>query len=121
MAAGFRNTSAFTPAFEKLLGEFVRDRNYFIHEFWVDRLSSKKGVGTIPSVEDYEGILHFISQLAENATKIENVFEGLLLNVLYQIGMDNWPDKIDEIAVGKWRVHLEDFRAVLRTPEDNQD
>jgi hypothetical protein len=121
MAAGFQKKGVFNIEFDNRLSKFVKDRNHFIHEFWVERILSKQSDGAIPSDSDYEEIIKFIDGLGEQATHIGNVFQGLLFDILYQIGKKHWPDKVNELPINNWQTYLDDFREALRESENNVD
>ena len=68
MATGLRKTEAFSEKFEEQLTDFVKKRNHFIHEFWIQRIASQERDAGIPSVGEYEDVIKFISALGFETT-----------------------------------------------------
>lgn len=61
----------------------------------------------------------FISRVGNEAAYIGNVFQGLLFDVLHQIGMEHWPDKVSEMPIDNWRIYLDYYRKALRSMGDD--
>jgi len=67
MAKGLQKTGVFNREFRRRLTDFVEMRNHFIHEFWVQRITSTGEESGIPTLADYEDAIDFIRTLAREA------------------------------------------------------
>jgi hypothetical protein len=121
MALGLRKTDAFNEEFQKRLTDFVKKRNHFIHEFWIQKFASLGPDTGIPSPSDYEDVIHFISALGLEATYMEKIFLGLLYDILLEVGRTHWPDSVDKMLVQHWRKYTTEYREVLRRAENQND
>lgn len=120
MATGLRKTDAFNEEFQKRLTDFVEKRNHFIHEFWIQKIASQGPDTGIPSPGEYEDVIQFISALGFEATYMEKIFQGLLYDILIEVGRRHWPDSVDKMPVQHWRKYIAEYREVLRG-EENQN
>lgn len=121
MATGLRKTDAFNEEFQLRLTDFVERRNHFIHEFWNQRITSKERDYGIPSVSDYEDVIRFIRALGSEAAYMEKVFQGLLYDILLEVGRRHWPDKVDEMPFQHWQEYMNEYREVLRRGNSQSD
>ncbi len=113
-------TKAFDEEFEDRLKRLVRNRNRFIHHFWLDAFQ-ELSVSHPPSIEGLRRIEQFISGLLKEATKLETPFLGLY----YTIGRETkerskMPHDLTSNLFVEWSQFEESYLSVLRQNKKEQ-
>jgi hypothetical protein len=110
LKAALLGTFAFSDEFESRFNGFVRDRNEFIHTFWVSETKIDARAG-LPSDHHFREKLKFMFSLMSKARDIEFVFRGLLGSI-----GEAFPKEMqDQDGAFPWRRYIPNFKATLRT------